>query len=177
MPYPEFGPQSHEDPVGNSGVSGTHIFRGFYRGRTLASGTSRLCSGAIDYAPAIFAYYWLGTIGHVMAAAWLWWNVVYMQARTSQSIGKLVMGTRVVVPSLNPNNSNAYWAAPTSALLTWRLTINVLMIWMWPLAIIAWIRLCLNARQESFADSWSNTLVLKDAGDIELSPVKGARDR
>lgn len=176
--YEEFGDQSFHEPLGNSGVSGTHTFRGFFRGKRLAGGLQRAGSGLIDWAPAWILYHQVPVIGKILCAAWIFWNICWMQAKTSQSIGKLVMGTRLVIPWLNPNNSNAYWGTPSLYICTIRATVNTLLVlWGWPFLIACWIRLCFNVRQEGWADSMSNTLVLYEAGDIELSDFKGARDR
>ena len=67
----------------------------------LASWPWRVASGLIDYGPLWFAFFIFGSL-HVVVLGWLVTiaaigvNNVYMQGLTGQSLGKRIVGTRVV---------------------------------------------------------------------------------
>ena len=75
--------------------------RGYMAEAKLASWPWRLASGAIDYVPlmVIFDFFGMvhaGVLGFVIATAAGLANSVYMQGTTGQSLGKRIVGTRLV---------------------------------------------------------------------------------
>jgi len=165
------------------GVTG----HGWFHGRKLANGAQRAASAAIDYGPCFFGIWLLGPWGCVPVIGWLSWNSVWMQSRTTQSLGKMIMRTRLVVPSSDPLTCATYWAVPPLRMLASR-TASVFFlcilpivspmwfsIWvLWPILLVC---LCADDRRESLMDKFSNTMVLARAEDLRLSTTQGARDR
>jgi len=75
--------------------------RGYMAEAKLASWPWRLASGAIDYVPLVVIYDFFGMVhaavlGFVIATAAGLANSVYMQGTTGQSLGKRIVGTRLV---------------------------------------------------------------------------------
>jgi len=75
--------------------------RGYMAEAKLASWPWRLASGAIDYVPLIlivdfFSSMHVVVLGFLIAAVLLLANSVYMQGTTGQSLGKRIVGTRLV---------------------------------------------------------------------------------
>jgi uncharacterized RDD family membrane protein YckC len=75
--------------------------RGYMAEAKLASWPMRLASGAIDYVPLVVIYDFFGMVhaavlGFVIATAAGLANSVYMQGTTGQSLGKRIVGTRLV---------------------------------------------------------------------------------
>jgi uncharacterized RDD family membrane protein YckC len=75
--------------------------RGYMAQAKLASWPWRLASGAIDYLPLVLLYDFFGmahalALGFVVVTALGLANSVYMQGTTGQSLGKRIVGTRLV---------------------------------------------------------------------------------
>ena len=75
--------------------------RGYMADAKLASWPRRMASGAIDYLPLWLIFDFLasvhhGTLGFVIAVGLCLVNSVYMQGTTGQSLGKRIVGTRLV---------------------------------------------------------------------------------
>jgi uncharacterized RDD family membrane protein YckC len=75
--------------------------RGYMAAAKLASWPWRLASGAIDYVPLIlivdfFSSMHVVVLGFLITAVLILANSVYMQGTTGQSLGKRIVGTRLV---------------------------------------------------------------------------------
>lgn len=74
---------------------------GYMAQAKLASWPSRLGSGAIDYVPLVLIIQLFGSmhaaaLGWILGIALLLLNSVYMQGMTGQSLGKRILGSRLV---------------------------------------------------------------------------------
>lgn len=189
MMYPEIAVPSEGD-----GSTFALIGHGYYRGHRLAEIHHRVAAGLIDL--TVFVVPWLlcDALRHLLtqnsapgygaallvllpALAAAYFNVVFMQARTGQSLGKLCLGLVLVRPMVDPMNVAAsFFTLPSAPLLVvrWGFHVldSVLLVGLWFVA--------LTQRRESIADKACNTMVLKphDHDHIALTTnMFGARDR
>ena len=97
-------PDTHMGAGSGSGPRGPQLAvwrRGHMGSVALATWPWRVASGLIDYGPLWFAIFIFGSL-HVVVLGWLVTiaaigvNNVYMQGLTGQSLGKRIVGTRVV---------------------------------------------------------------------------------
>lgn len=189
MMYPEIAVPSEGD-----GSTFALIGHGYYRGHRLAEIHHRVAAGLIDL--AVFVVPWLlcdalrylvtqnpapgyGSAFLVLlpALAVTYFNVIVMQARTGQSLGKLCLGLVLVRPMVDPMNvAVSFFALPSAPLLVvrWGFHVldSVLLVGLWFVA--------LTQRRESIADKACNTMVLRPHQNDDLTlhtNMMGARDR
>lgn len=190
-------------PTEGDGSAFTLVGNGYYRGHRLAEVHYRIAAGLVDIAiffalwlPAAFlmkfylnhieihlAYQlWLSPWVQVLMVALLpvavsFFNVVFMQSRTGQSLGKMLFRMLTVSPQVDPMNMAVnYFAAPSGLKLAVRWCFHAadafLLIGVWFVAF--------SSRRESLADKACNTMVLRpyDLSAIRLHKgLLGARDR
>jgi uncharacterized RDD family membrane protein YckC len=146
------GPLEHEGP---QGATLAHR-NGWFLGEKLATWPQRMASAAIDWLIPYLALHWWDLGVYLMVFVWFV-NGVVMQSNTGQSLGKLILGIKVIVPVCDPNDvQTVYSTQPGFARLTARLFAHLIDAFFF----IGVIRLGLNGRRESFADSVCNTLVI-----------------
>lgn len=190
-------------PTEGDGSTFTLVGNGYYRGHRLAEVHYRIAAGLVDigiffalWLPAAFLMkFYLNHIEpHLPYQLWLsswvqllmvgllptavsFFNVVFMQSRTGQSLGKMLLGLVTVSPQVDPMNMAVnYFAAPSALKLAVRWCFHAadafLLIGVWVVAF--------SSRRESLADKACNTMVLRpyDLSSIQLHKgLLGARDR
>lgn len=100
--YPGTGTMTQDDDSQPRQTSQLQTWKHGYMGsQKLVSWPVRLVSGAIDYLPLLFVIYLFGqmhatSLGYIIAVVAIAANNVYMQGLTGQSLGKRIVGTRLV---------------------------------------------------------------------------------
>ncbi len=119
-------------------------------------------------------------IGFFLAWAFAALNLVWLQSKTGQSIGKMIFGMFVVHPFIDPRNmEHHYFAYPSLWMMTGRTLVHYFADLFF---LVGLLFMAKNQRRESIADWCCNTLVLRPRAE-ELSEVRiergvtGARDR
>lgn len=103
--YPQSTPDSTDfnDGTGPRAAGQFETWNHGYAGeQKLTSWPMRLASGAIDYLPLIVIFDLMSsahlvTLGWLFMAAAIGFNSIYMQGTTGQSLGKRLVGTRLVM--------------------------------------------------------------------------------
>lgn len=190
-------------PTEGDGSTFTLVGNGYYRGHRLAEVHYRIAAALIDIGiffalclpAALLMKFYLNLIEiHLPYQLWLpqplqilivgllptavsFFNVVFMQSRTGQSFGKMLLGLVTVSPQVDPMNMAVnYLAAPSVLRLVVRWCFHAadafLLIGVWVVAF--------SSRRESLADKACNTMVLRpyNLSSIQLHKgLLGARDR
>lgn len=144
---------------------------GWLFGSPLASWPRRSVATLIDFGVTI----WLPTLifGNV---AKLWFisililvggNSVFMQARTGQSLGKVLLGVQLVWPVRAPGHGKIA-AYPSLGLCTARVLLHSIDIIFFG---IGFLRPLWNWKRQTFADSITKTVVLADKPPLALEPA------
>ncbi|NAZ73834.1 hypothetical protein GTQ99_00115 [Kineococcus sp. T13] len=105
----------------------------------------------------------------------VWFNVAWMQGRTGQSIGKLIVGTRLTYPIVDPHlTSEAYMTFPGVARCTWRSWFLIVDLF---LLLVTFVKIGVNDHRKSFADTVAKTIVIGPSERRPLVDMRGAPDR
>ena len=176
---------------------------GYFRGGRLASLGYRILAALVDVAVVLVAWgvavalVWLyyallqstglystkadafvGFLIGLLPWAVVVVNSVIMQARSGQSLGKVVFGLVLVSPRIDPANvAFTFYARPSILLLLVRTGLHVVV----DLFLLVGVAsILLSHRRESIADRVCNTLVLRPSDPENVttySNMMGARDR
>jgi uncharacterized RDD family membrane protein YckC len=135
--------------------------RGYMDNAKLASWPLRLAAGAIDYLPLILIIDLLGqahaaALGFVIAAAAILANNVYMQGITGQSLGKRIVGIRLVTAVEDGPASFRFVLPGVGRCLTRQLAhfLDSLVFY------LGYFRPIWHRRRQTWADSIASTAVL-----------------
>lgn len=120
-----------------------------------------MASGVIDYVPLILLFDLFGSL-HVLALGWVviiaavLANNVYMQGTTGQSLGKRIVGTRLV-SAVETGPWEFSFVYPGPGRCFGRQLVDVLNLLIFPLGFI---RLLWQREHKTWADSIAKTVVL-----------------
>ena len=166
---------------------------GYFRGERLASVPHRILALAVDVGLIyiVWAFFELiipeswrtldaiaDLIGLILAWGVAIVNLVWLQAKTGQSIGKMLFGMVVVHPRVNPKNMTShYYVYPTAWMMAGRTIVHYFTDLFFLVGLLFMAR---SAHRLSIADRCCNTLVLRpfDLNAVTIQRgLLGARDR
>ncbi|MCM3484194.1 RDD family protein [Kocuria rosea] len=180
-------------PDNSAGESICHHGYGYFRGERLASVPHRLLALAVDvgliyivwkFFDLIIPESWrtldgiADFIGICLALAVAVLNLVVLQSKTGQSVGKMLFGMVVVHPIVDPMNMERHnYVYPTVWMMAGRTLVHYFADLFFLVGLIFMVR---SPHKLSLADHCCNTLVLRpfdlDAVTIARG-LRGARDR
>ncbi len=143
--------------------------RGWAFGSELASWPARSAATFIDFAVTI----WLpsrlpGELGFWLAVVLVVLNSIFMQSRTGQSLGKVLLGLQLVWPIRDENHDIMAAYVPLGR-CTARIVLHVADL----IGFIGFLRRLWDFHRQPFADSWTKTVVLAGRPMLPLRVATG----
>ncbi len=156
----------------------THAGKGYHHGARLATWPWRVAAGVIDYGitwflPAKLLGTHFPTLTLWLVAILIGFNSGFMQGRTSQSLGKRILGLRTIRSEVDTHSGEPLAGYPGVLRCLLRAALHAVDA---AFCFIGFLRPLWNLRRETWADSLVNTLVIRDTSP-QLTTKRGARDR
>lgn len=186
-----YGEIVQPDPTGNQKIDMSG--NGHFRGTRLASIPHRIMAIAVDLGLAWLIYKILDWIvpdswrtlnglaefmGYWLALSFAAFNLIWLQSKTGQSIGKMLFGLIVVHSFVDPHDmARQFYAYPSVWMMTGRTILHYCLDLFF---LVGLLFMAKSWRRESIADWCCNTLVLRPADLNEVTihrGLTGARDR
>ena len=159
--YPGTGTMTQNDDSQPRHTAQLQTWKHGYMGsQKLVSWPMRLVSGAIDYLPLVliidlFGHMHATMLGFIIALAAIAANNVYMQGLTGQSLGKRIIGTRLV-SAVKDGPVTFTFVYPGPARCAFRQLLHFLDM----IAYIGFIRPLWQRLHQTYADSLCKTVVI-----------------
>ena len=130
---------------------------GWYYNLQLASWPRRTIATLIDFAIPAFIANIPDDVGYVIAIVFILINSVFLQARTYQSLGKLITGIALVWPAFYRPENRSIASRPSYLRCLVRISLHILD----SLCLVGFVRPLWDRKRQTFADSIAHTLVTR----------------